>query len=121
MRYSVVMIVSAASRAAGDKLGVALGWGAENFTVPLHADAQPPASHFGLRITAGPELIALLSDARKGVLPDLPGLSQDDLALVLSDLITDVRPDSARGGHFEDVTDRHGLKRIEPALPPDLA
>jgi hypothetical protein len=119
MRYSVVMIVPAEARAAGDNLGAALGWGDENFTVPL--GDKDMASHYGLRAAAGPDLVALLSDAGQGRFPDLPDLSQDDLAGVLSVLITDTRPDSARDGHFEAVIASRGLLRIDVGPVPDPA
>jgi hypothetical protein len=44
--HSVVLITTLRDKA--NALGEAMGWGPNNFSVPLSADGQNPATHWGL-------------------------------------------------------------------------
>lgn len=41
---SAVLIIPAALRAAANALGAAMGWGSDNYTVPLSASGEAPAT-----------------------------------------------------------------------------
>lgn len=43
---SAVLIIPAALRSAANALGAAMGWGPENYTVPLSASGEAPATHW---------------------------------------------------------------------------
>lgn len=110
------MIVPAAMRGAGEALGAALGWGPGNFSVALSGDGAGPASHYGLRATAGDGFPALLQAAAAG-----EGIGQDavapaDIQSLMAALIVDLRPDAGRAGHFDDVLATAGLRRVEAEM-----
>jgi hypothetical protein len=51
---SVAMIAPAAQRDALNALGEALGYGPQNWNVPLSADGLPPATHWGTHLWEQP-------------------------------------------------------------------
>lgn len=118
---SIVMIVPAALQDTANRLSCALGHDmlpGNTFSVPLSADGSEPATHYGCRTAAKQEFVDILTSAGTGDLPDIAwadfGLTVEDIAPVLAALIVDVRPAELASGHFDDVAEYSGLRRIVP-------
>ena len=94
---SAVMIVPAAGLAAANALGESMGWGSNNYSVPLSASGALPATHWGCR--------ADVSDGFFTLLESPPAEAAPVLALVQMDFRT--TPDPA--GHFREVIAGLGL------------
>jgi hypothetical protein len=95
---SIVLIITAALRADANALGEAMGWGPDNYSVPLtDGDA---ITHYGLHTWATQAFVDMV-EAR--ALPD----DLTHLAPVLDALIMSVR--DASEGHFAGVIAAHGL------------
>src|SRR5512137_410311 len=52
---STVLILPVDQTAVGNDVAEAMGWGPNNYSVPLSADGSEPATHFGLHAWAGNE------------------------------------------------------------------
>lgn len=52
---STVLILSIDQVATGNAVAEAMGWGPNNYSVPLSADGSEPATHYGLHAWAGNE------------------------------------------------------------------
>lgn len=121
---SLVMIVPADLREAGNRVSCALGHDVmpgDTFSVPLSSGGAGPATHYGCRATAKPDFAAMLASAGSGSLPEIDwsayGLTLGDVSAVLGALIVDIRPAEQAEGHFEDVLAASGLTRVVPPDP----
>lgn len=92
---SIVLITSLPEKA--NALGEALGWGPNNFSVPL------TESKFGLHTWAEESFLDSIEPSED--------FTQGDIDLLLADLIRSDRIDSTN--HFEDVLAENGLSRLE--------
>ena len=104
VKQSIVMIAPADAVSDANALCSDLGWGSDNFLIPLSADGAEPATHFGLRASESHDFATALSEA----LEDAPSL--------IESLIVDIRTDTERSLHFEKVTGDAGLQRIAVPL-----
>lgn len=100
MKQSIVMIAPADVVSDANALCLDLGWGSDNFLIPLSADGAEPATHFGLRASESPDFAAALSAALEAA-PVLSG-----------SLDVDIRRDTERALHFESLTGDAGLQRV---------
>jgi hypothetical protein len=66
---SAVLILPAAYRDAGNAFGVAQGWGADNFSVPLSADGAEPATHYGCRADVTQGFLDMMADPPSEAIP----------------------------------------------------
>lgn len=60
---STVLILPDVLRDEGNRMGAAMGWGPDNFSVPLSADGGPPPTHWGLHAWAADTFPDLLASA----------------------------------------------------------
>lgn len=58
MMRSAVLIIPASMREAANGLAVAMGWGDENYTIPLSSDGET-ITHYAARADVGDEFIAM--------------------------------------------------------------
>jgi len=101
MKLSLTMLVAQEQLAVANALCAALGWGSDNFLVPLSASGMAPATHFGLRATDTAAFASIFQDAMAAE----PGLA--------SAMVLDLRDDDQRLGQFEVVIAERGLTRVE--------
>jgi len=59
MMRSAVLIIPATMRDAANDLAAAMGWGDENYTIPLSGDGET-VTHFAARADVGDEFVAML-------------------------------------------------------------
>lgn len=102
--HSVVLIVPAALLTQANALAEAMGFGPNNYTVPLSADGSEPATHYGLHTWAEQSFVDMLEGAAQGVMPQElidAGYAPEDFAAVVGGLVSSVR--DAMDGHFAEV------------------
>lgn len=99
--YSVVMTIPAALRDNVNLLGAALGWGSDNFTVPLSADGLLPATHYGMHTMARQDFIDTLTAAASGTLPVVESLTPAQVGEVVAALTSSAQVNSSPLAHFE--------------------
>jgi hypothetical protein len=112
MSQSLVLIIPADLRDDANALGVALGMGSDNYSVPLSADGSAPATYYGLHAWASDEFIAMLDS---GQLPPDVDFPQDEFDAIMAASIQSVQSDPA--GHFNAVIAANGLEVVnEPQI-----
>lgn len=104
---SAVLILPSALRDAGNAVAEAMGWGPDNYSIPLSPTAKTPATHYGLR--------SWVDDRFEGWVTGREPLPQGMEAAqpVIDALIYSFRPDGEHIGHFADVLAANGLAQIE--------
>jgi len=105
--HSFVAIAPASSRAAANDLAEGLGWGPNNFSVPLSATGEEPPTHYGLVTNVTPSFLGLLDGAT--------GAEK-----TVADLLAfDTEPAGKRAPleHFKALLGAQGLAVIEPDEP----
>ena len=101
---SIVLIVTASARADAEALGLQLGHSGAEYTVPLSADGQSPATHYGLHSWGRNNFVEVMSaEAPHEVDATL-------FKAVRAALIMSVRPSSLN--HFSEVLTAQGLQRV---------
>lgn len=103
--YSVVLVLSDNLRQQGNELAEAMGYGPDNYSVPLSATGQEPATHYGLHTWASQAFVDILAA------DEMPAhLSQ--FAAVKAGVLASVRASS--DGHFADVLAANNLQTVAP-------
>ena len=100
---SCVLILPASLQGKGNALGEAMGWGPDNYSVPLTDGAG--VTHYGLHAWASPDFRDLIE---AGAMPEGLGFPQADFDAVLAALASSFREDIA--GHWQDVLAAQGLE-----------
>lgn len=77
---SAVLITPLNLKPSADKVGESMGWGPENYTLPLSDDGGDTLTHYACRTDVTEGFIEMLANP-----PEIPGV-----ALVLSFLIVDL-------------------------------
>jgi hypothetical protein len=115
MNISCVLILPLDQVATGNAVGEAMGWGPDNYSVPLSADGSEPATHFGLHAWAADSFQGLIES---GVYPPElaeAGISKTDYDAMLAVLISSFQGDVT--GHFDAVIADNGLAVVtEPEI-----
>lgn len=70
--YSASIVIPAASQSDGNAFAEALGWGPNNFSVPLSANGQEPATHYGCHTRANQTFVDMVGSAQQGEFPPVP-------------------------------------------------
>lgn len=113
--YRMALIIQASARGAGNRVGEALGWGPESYTVPLSATGEPPATHYGLSSAATQRFVGMLQSASNGGVID--GVDPSDLTLALSGLAYSIGPATENPvTQFDALCDQAGLLRVGDSL-----
>ena len=85
-----------------------MGWGPNNYSVPLSPTGEAPVTHYGLHAWAEQSFVDLMEGASAGVIPQVEGLTKTKVVEVLQALVTSIRTTS--DGHWASVLDTEGLK-----------
>jgi hypothetical protein len=112
MNISCVLILPLDQVATGNAVGEAMGWGPDNYSVPLSADGSEPATHYGLHAWTSDDFQTLIES---GVYPPEladAGISEADYDAMLAVLISSFQGDTT--GHFDAVCEANGLQMVEP-------
>ena len=108
-RASLVLIAPLAvvdqARAMALCLGVKAG-----ITVPLSANGQSPATHYGACTYVGPGWEAILTGQ---VTPEVDGVTEAEINALRAQLIVDVSDGQCERPHFEAVISAQGLQVVE--------
>ena len=99
MEQSAVLIIPAALRAAANSVGAAMGWGPENYTLPLSDDGGVTLTHYACRTNVTPQFLQQVANP-----PPIPGV-----ATVLSALIVDMSETLWGGDHLDAALALHGM------------
>ena len=84
---NVVLVIPATLLDKANGLGEAMGWGPNNYSIPLSADGSEPATHWSLNIAeAGPDFLDMLAAAGEGQMPAGLDFPPKDFAAVLNGL-----------------------------------
>ena len=111
--YSVVLIIPAAVQDQADQVAAGLGHGPNNFSVPLSSDGSEPATWYGCRAQTQQSFIDMLTAAGQGTLPEIEGMTPQEVGAVLMQLQADVSTSEDGYTHFERVIGEKNLVRVE--------
>lgn len=104
---NIVLIIPASLLDEASALGETMGWGPNNYSIPLSGDGSEPATHWGLNLaSAGEDFIAMLESAGQGQMPQTlidGGFPPEDFAAVIAGLIM------ATDTPFDDAIEGQGL------------
>jgi len=107
--HSAVLIVAAASRYICNQLAEALGYGPNNYSVPLSADGNGPATYFGCRAQVNEVFVEMVSSASQGSLPEIDGMTPQEVAGAFMAMSIDIQPAGDAYNHFVSYTQSLGL------------
>ena len=113
--YSVVLLIPAASQAAGNQIAAGIGHGPNNFSVALSENGSEPATWYGCRSQAQQSFIDLLTAVGEGTLPEIEGMTPEEVGAVLMQLQADVSTSEDGYTHFERALTDRGLTRVTVA------
>lgn len=106
--YSVVLLVPQQWQSSGNQLAEAMGHGPNNFSVPLSADGNEPATHYGCRSQAKHEFVHMLEvAAASGFPPIIPEANE-----IFSHIISDAAFMEDGNMHFNRVLENNNLKIV---------
>lgn len=109
-QHSLVLIAPAALKDAANAMGNALGWSGENLSVPLSANGQEPATHYGCHAWAMPIGVAIFTGQTT---PVAEGYSPDQINALRAQMIVSVDAAGMSGSeHFAATLSAHGLQAI---------
>ncbi len=100
---SLVLIIPTDWRDAANAVGMALGWGPDNYTIAL-SDNGLDVTHWGCRTNVGGEFQAMLQAP-----PPIPGIGD-----VLAVMIVELSDDLTDSVHLAAAIASHGMVRIDP-------
>jgi hypothetical protein len=106
------MLIPAAMVEQANKLAEGLGHGPNNFYIPLSADGQAPPSHYGCFTAAQQDFIDLLSATGQGILPEIEGMTPQEVGATLMNLDVDVAYQPTPIEHIRSVLETRGLQQI---------
>lgn len=119
---SLALAVPAALRDKANRLSCALGHDVlpgSTYSVPLSADGQEPATHYGCHAWVQPSFVAILAGATQGHLPEVDwadyGITAEDVAAVVAGLIASEPQGELLD--FDSWSASYGLARVMPAEP----
>lgn len=106
MLWSCVLILPADQVATGNAVGAAMGWGPDNFSVPLSANSL--ATHWGLHAWVGEDFKALIENSVYP--PELAGagVTQAEYDAMRAVLVASFQADYF--GHFDTIVADNGLQ-----------
>lgn len=98
---SAVLIIPVAMKSAANAVGEALGWGPDNYTIPL-SDNGATITHWACRTDVGEAFKAMLINP-----PDIPGIAD-----VLAGMIVDLSDEVTNAEHLAAAMASRGLVRV---------
>lgn len=97
--FSTVLIIPENLREEANTLGEAMGWGPDNYSVPLSDGVG--VTHYGLHAWSTQEFVDMMAAVGAGNIPPVPGLTREQVIAVTSALTVSIRPSS--DGHWQEV------------------
>lgn len=108
---NVVLVIPATLLDKANALGEAMGWGPNNYSVPLSSNGSEPATHWSLNLAeAGPEFLAMLEAAGEGQMPKGLDFPPKDFAAVLGGLAVWM------GTPHSEAVETMGLRLVEAKI-----
>jgi hypothetical protein len=107
---SCVLILPNAYVATGNIVGEAMGWGPNNYSIPLTNATEP--THTGLHAWASDDFPAMLESRIPPPAVLEAGVTEAEYDAMLDALISSFWPDYV--GHFDTVCAENGLTIVEP-------
>lgn len=109
---NIVLIIPAEHLDKANVLGETMGWGPNNYSIPLSSDGYDPVSHWGLNLAnAGDAFVAMLTDASQGQMPQElidAGYPAEDFGAVMTALIVGL------DASFADTLSANALQLVDP-------
>lgn len=105
--FSCVLIVPATLVDSANQLLEYMGWGPNNFSVPLTTDVE--ITHYGLHTWVNKEFVNLLDT--KSISQEMQGMDEAELYNVMSSLIFSTRADGE--SHFQEILLAEGLSQVQ--------
>lgn len=101
MQYSLVIYTPSTNRDASNQLAETLGYGRGCFSVPLYDNGTIEA--YGLHTAADQDFIDMLTAAQSGTLPVIEGMTQEQVAQIVSQWSVSVQPIEVDAGEHFDI------------------
>jgi hypothetical protein len=114
--YSVVLLIPASVQTAGNQIAAGIGHGPSNFSVALSENGSQPATWYGCRSQAQQSFIDLLTAVGQGELPNIEGMTPQEVGTVLVQLQSSVSTNEDGYTHFERVIAERALMRAESTI-----
>lgn len=108
---SCVLLLPLDLRDEGNRMGAAMGWGPENFSVPLSADGSEPATHWGLHAWAADSFPAMLASETIPEELSTAGFTQAEWDAIRAGMIQSFWADYV--DHFNSVITENGLSVVQ--------
>jgi len=104
-KYSTVITTPAANLAASNQLAELLGYGPNDFSVPLGDTEAGPATHYGLHTYATQGFVDMLTGAQAGAMPVVDGMTDAEVAAIVEQWAVSIEPGDTRLPieHFNEV------------------
>lgn len=107
--FSCVLIIPASLVDSANHLFESIGWGPNNFSVPLTTDVE--ITHYGLHTWVNKEFVNLLdTNSISREMQDLD-INETELYDVMSSLISSTRADGKN--HFQEILLAEGLSQVQ--------
>jgi hypothetical protein len=107
MLKSCVLILPINLRDEGDRMGETLGWGPNNFSVPLITIGSNEVTHYGLHAWVDDTFIAMLDDPTITQQLLDSGFTQEQYSEIYNSIIKSYRNDYIN--HFNEVISENNL------------
>jgi hypothetical protein len=110
--YSICMTIPAALQAQANQLAEGLGHGPGNFSNPLSATGEQPATHYGCFTSVQESFVQLLTAAGQGTLPQVEGMTPEEVGLTMMSLVADVQYQTIASEHIASFLEAQGLVMV---------
>lgn len=110
--YHVCMLIPAAMVEQANRLAEGLGHGPGNFYIPLSATGQNPPTHYGCFTAAQQSFIDMLAATGQGILPEIEGMTPQEVGMTLMSLVVDVAYQPVPMDHIRSVLEAQGLQQV---------
>jgi hypothetical protein len=107
---SCVLILPDDQVATGNAVAEAMGWGPENYSVPLSADGSEPATHYGLHAWVGEAFQQMVETNYYPPELEQAGISQAEYDAMTAVLISSFWDDYV--DHFATICAENNLKTV---------
>jgi len=114
---SCVLILPLDQVDTGNAVGVAMGWGPDNFSVPLSSDGYLPATQYGLHAWVEPWFQELIESGEYPPQLEGSGVTVEQYDAMLAVLISSFWPDYE--GHWDAVLTANGLQLADQEPEPE--
>lgn len=110
--YHVCMMIPAAQVEQANRLAEGLGHGPNNFYIPLSPTGENPPTHYACFTAAQQSFIDLLTATGQGILPEIDGMTPQEVGMTLMSIVVDVAYQPVPLSHIESFLQANGLQQI---------